>query len=502
MNRYRSFFLFGIYLLLVLSLSAFIYEVASNSGHKGPTHHIILDAQNYEDDHMGSTWDRLTHRVEVQPFNMIALTLFLLAIFHTFFAHKCNVISKWILDRNEKKYGQRIDSFGSEIMRFMGEVEVIFGVWVIPLLIAMAIYYDWSTAMHYINNRNYGEPLFVVVIMVLSATKPILQLAENILRFIAKLGNESVKAWWFSILTVAPLLGSLVTEPGAMTIAAILLSKQFYILKPKPMFAYATLGLLFTNISVGGVLTSFAAPPVLMVSEKWGWGTMYMFQTFGLKAIFGIFVANCVYFFFFRKEFNSLEKKRKEFHVQEAEEKRLHTPIPFWISLTHIAFLAWIVVHAHYPIICIGSFLLFLGFYQATMPYQRELSLKTPILVGFFLAGLIVHGTLQGWWISPILGKASEELLMFLSIILTAFNDNAEITFLSTLIPNFSEAMKYAVVAGAVTGGGLTVIANAPNPAGQALLRKHFDQGVSAVQLFAGALIPTIIIACSFYFLH
>ena len=146
----------------------------------------------------------------------------------------------------------------------------------------------------------------------------------------------------------------------------------------------------------------------------------------------------------------------------------------------------------------VGSFLLFLGFYQATLPFQTTLSLKTPVLVGFFLAGLVVHGSMQGWWISLLLTNVNESALFFLATALTAFNDNAEITFLSTLIPTLSDEMKYVIVSGAVTGGGLTVIANAPNPAGQAILSPFFGQGVSAIRLFGWALIPTCLVGSCF----
>jgi Na+/H+ antiporter NhaD/arsenite permease-like protein len=78
--------------------------------------------------------------------------------------------------------------------------------------------------------------------------------------------------------------------------------------------------------------------------------------------------------------------------------------------------------------------------------------------------------------------------------ILTAFNDNAAITFLSTLVPGFTDSLKYAVVAGAVAGGGLTVIANAPNPAGQSILKKYFENGVSPAGLLKAAIVPTAIV--------
>ena len=49
----------------------------------------------------------------------------------------------------------------------------------------------------------------------------------------------------------------------------------------------------------------------------------------------------------------------------------------------------------------IGGFLFFLGFTNATAAYQSAVDIKTPLLVGFFLAGLVVHGGLQAWWIGP-----------------------------------------------------------------------------------------------------
>ena len=63
---------------------------------------------------------------------------------------------------------------------------------------------------------------------------------------------------------------------------------------------------------------------------------------------------------------------------------------------------------------------------------------------------------------------------------LESYNDvDAAITFLSTLVPNFSDSLKYMVVAGAVAGGDLTIIANAPNPAGVSILKKYFNNEVS-----------------------
>jgi Na+/H+ antiporter NhaD/arsenite permease-like protein len=333
--------------------------------------------------------------------------------------------------------------------------------------------------------------MFVVVIMALAATRPVMLLAERSLRLVAALGGGRPVAWWCSILTLAPLLGSLITEPAAMTIAALLLAKQFYELKPSPPLAYATLGLLFVNISIGGTLTPFAAPPVLMVASAWGWDMGYMFTHFGWHALAGIGISNAACFLVFRRELLALRPA-----PAERDERR--EAVPAWVTAVHLLFLGFTVWMAHHPALFLGGFLFFLAFAQATGHHQSRIDLRSPLLVGFFLAGLVIHGGLQAWWIQPVLGGLGEIPLFTGATILTAFNDNALITYLATLVPGFTEQLKFAVVAGAVTGGGLTVIANAPNPAGQSLLQRYFPGGVSPAGLFLGALGPTLIVAGSF----
>ena len=454
----------------------------------------------------GGIWELLKSRVAEQPFNLIVLIIFALAIVHTFctsrFIHLSHYLEQRFIEKRMRQglsYQKGEDvSFGAEICQFLGEVEIVFGLWAIPLLIAIIFYFDWKTAAAYLNSRAYAEPLFIMVIMVVAATRPILQLAEKLIHLVAKIGGGGTRAWWMSLLTVGPLLGSFITEPAAMTITALLLSKQFYSRHPRPLFAYATLGLLFTNISVGGVLTHFAAPPVLIVASRWGFGGTYMFTHFGWKAIIGILVANTLYFSFFFRDFDHLKEPPPTPHQVGGTGTK---PIPLWITGVHLLVLVWEVYVARDLVISMGTLLLFLGFYQATIPHQGPLQLRKPLLVGLFLAGLVIHGGLQGWWIEPLLGQLRQLPLMLVSIGLTAINDNAEITYLSSLIPHFTEGMKYAVLAGAVTGGGLTIIANAPNPVGQQVLRRYFKDGISPLRLFLGALIPMVVMALAFIFL-
>jgi hypothetical protein len=461
--------------------------------------------ESYQDSHVTGLWDVLKGRVTKEPFNLVASILFFCAVVHTFLTHQFLHAAHRLKTRHKERLARKGKDPESEtcvpaqIMHFMGEVEAVFGIWVLPLLVLMIARVGLDSALDYVNHKvHYNEPLFVVVIMAIASTRPILNLAEQFLRGVARLGGGGPAAWWLSILTIGPLLGSLITEPAAMTISALLLARQFYALNPPAKLAYATLGLLFVNVSVGGVLTHFAAPPVLMVATKWGWTTPYMFMHFGLEAITGILIANAAYFFCFRNQF----KRLAEVAESRTGTKREDRPVPVWVTIGHLLFMAWTVMNAHYPALLVGGFLFFLAFFEVTEMHQSNLALRSPILVGFFLAGLVIHGGLQQWWIGPVLSRLSELPLMLGAIGLTAFNDNAAITYLATLVPDLTEGMKYAVVAGAVTGGGLTVIANAPNPAGQSILSKFFQDGISPLGLLFGALPATIVMALCFILLR
>jgi hypothetical protein len=452
--------------------------------------------------------DTLIARVQLEPFNAVATLIFLLAVIHTFAASKFAALAHRLQHdhdaRRRARGGPATPSLGAELLHLLGEVEVVFGLWAVALLAAFTAYAGWASAKHYVNDTViYTEPLFVVVIMALASTRPIVGFAESALRRLADLRGGTPAAWWVAILIVGPLLGSFITEPGAMTICALLLARQFYDLRPSDRLKYATLGLLFVNVSIGGTLTHFAAPPILMVARPWGWDTPFMLSHFGWKAVVAILASTMLYLAMFRSELTQLAARTPAPDIDRRDEAAPAPtegwqPVPGWVTAVHIAFMAWVVLNAHYPALFLGGFLFFLGFAKATAVHQSRLELRTPLLVGFFLAGLVVHGGLQGWWIAPVLASLTETPLFLGATILTSFNDNALITFLSTLVPDFSDRMKLAVVEGAVTGGGLTVIANAPNPAGQALLARFFDGAVAPLSLLAGALPPTIIAAIAF----
>lgn len=380
------------------------------------------------------------------------------------------------------------------IWHLLGEVEVVFGFWALVLAVAMFAIDGADATTHYIDSRNFTEPLFVFAIMVVAGSRPILQLANASVRWTARsIPLRGSMATYLVVMILVPLFGSFITEPAAMTLAALILADRLFSRGISARLKYATLGTLFVNVSIGGTLTAYAAPPVLMVAGTWGWDTAYMLSAFGWKAALAVVVNTVAVALVFRRELAALP---------DAADGQTTAPVPLPLLLTHVGFLAGIVVFAHHPAIFMGLFLFFLGVAHAYERYQDRLILREGLLVAFFLAGLVVLGGQQQWWLQPLLMDMSSDAVFLGATALTAITDNAAITYLGSLVEGLSDEFKYALVAGAVTGGGLTVIANAPNPAGMTILRGHFaDEAVHPLGLLLAALPPTLVAAAAFKFL-
>lgn len=410
---------------------------------------------------------------------LVATILFAIAVLHTFstkfFAH--------LAHRQSKHAG---------LWHLLSEVEVVFGFWAFVLLVALFFIWGRDATIEYIQNQQFTEPMFVFVIMVIAASRPILH-AVIALVFATSRGIPLAQplSLYFLCLALVPLLGSFITEPAAMTLAALLLRDIFFSKGLSNRLKYATLGVLFVNVSIGGTLTPFAAPPVLMVAAKWQWDLPFMLTHFGWKAALAVLVNAAAAAFLFRREL--VAKGR-------AEETYGRTRLPLAITAIHLFFLTGVVVFAHNPPVFLGLFLLFLGFTEAYPKHQDKLILREGVLVAFFLAGLVGLGGLQQWWLQSSLSGADPSRLYFLAIGLTAITDNAALTYLGSLVEGVTPDFKYALVAGAVTGGGLTVIANAPNPAGISILKHEFqDQTIGLGALLLAATPPTLVAILAFW---
>lgn len=405
-----------------------------------------------------------------------AAVVFGLALLHTFAAKGFN--------RLAHHYPRH-----AGLLHLLGEVEIVFGVWAAVLIAVMAWSIGGQEALAYAESRNYTEPLFVFVVMVIAATRPILVV---VMRAIDKLAqwmpiDDAAARVWLG-LALVPLSGSLVTEPAAMTIAALVLGPQVFRPYVPERHRYFVLGVLFVNISIGGTLTAYAAPPVLMVASAWNWDSIFMLSHVGWKAAVAVAINATLAVFLVR---NSLRGPRD-------------TPpsgVPVAVIAIHIAFLAAAVTFSHHPVIFLAIFLFSIGYTQAYPLGQDRLLIKESILVAFFLAGLVILGGMQQWWLQPLVSSLAPTELFISASALTAITDNAALTYLGSLITGMSDEAKYMLVTGAVVGGGLTVVANAPNPVGVALLREGFrDESIGVGSLLVAALLPTVIAAAMFFF--
>lgn len=409
---------------------------------------------------------------------IVGASLFAIALIHTF----STKFFEWLAHHRPDHAG---------LWHMLGEVEVVFGFWAMILMFAMMGIEGTASAAAYLDSRNFTEPMFVFAIVVVAGSRAVLHVAKALVNLIASfIPLSGGMGFFFVALSFLPLLGSFITEPAAMTLAAIMLRDRIFGVGVSSKLKYATLGVLFVNISIGGTLTSFAAPPVLMVAAKWNWDSWYMLAHFGWKSAVAVFTNALIVTLVFKRELLRLPKGR-----QGSE-----TVMPVWVILVHLLFLAGVVAFAHHAAAFLGLFLFFIGFATAYPKFQDErLLLREGLLVAFFLAGLVVLGGQQQWWLEPLLRGMDATTVYFGATALTAVTDNAALTYLGSLVQGLSDEFKYALVAGAVTGGGLTVIANAPNPAGFAILRGNFeDEAIHPVGLLVAATLPTIIAMLAF----
>ena len=403
---------------------------------------------------------------------LVAAAIFALALLHTF-------STKYF------EYLAHARPAHAGVWHLLAEVEIVFGFWAMVMMVVMASMLGQGEALAYLDTRNFTEPLFVFAVMVVAGSRPVLQAASALVQVIARaVPLPRTMAFFFTALAVVPLLGSFITEPAAMTLAALLMKDAIFA-RASQRLKYAALGALFVNISIGGTLTPYAAPPVLMVAKAWGFDLSYMLTHIGWKAALAVFINALALTLLFGRELRTIE----------ASSESPYGGVPVAMVGVHLLFLLGIVLFAHHPAAFIAVFLLFMGIASAYPAYQEErLMLREGLLVAFFLGGLVVLGGLQQWWLQPLLLVMDETQVYFGATALTAITDNAALTYLGSLVEGLSPEFKYALLTGAVTGGGLTLIANAPNPAGAAILKSTFDEGVIAAHgLFAGALGPTLV---------
>ncbi|MDR1311908.1 MAG: putative Na+/H+ antiporter [Burkholderiaceae bacterium] len=411
----------------------------------------------------------------------LAAVFFALALLHTFSASFFTRLS-----HQETRL--------SLLWRVLGEVEIVFGLWGFLLVLCLTVFEGTDGALAYLGSQNFTEPLFVFVILVITGTPPIRQVVRLLINRLSRLiALPGAISHYFLILFAIPLLGSFVTEPAAMTMSALMLRERYFSLDMPESMKYLTIAILFVNVSIGGVLTPYAAPPVLMVAGVWEWDTAFMLTRFGWKAVVAVFINALLATWMFRRVLLRMDNPGRTVPPTE---------VPLPLICIYLAVLVVTVFFSHHPVVFMGLFLLFLGLTEAYKAHSQPLMLREGLLVAFFLAGLVVLGGLQKWWLQALLADMTPGMLFLGATGLTAITDNAALTYLGSMVDGLSPEGKYTLVAGAVTGGGLTVIANAPNLAGFSILKDRFaEQTVRPLFLVLFAAIPTLVAGLCFFFL-
>ena len=411
---------------------------------------------------------------------------FALALLHTF------SVSYFAKLSHKFEKGSGAEAF----FHLLSEVEVVFGFWAFIFLASWATVGGLKPVIDYQESLNLTEPLFIFCVMIMSSTRPVITIARKVilaasglLEKVIKLNKTQIQ--FLTLLTVGPLLGSIITEPAAITITALLLYRMIDKDKISSQLLYGIIALLFVNVSVGGALTHFAAPPILVVARTWGWTLSDVFVNLGEAAVATVLVNALGFTFYYRKQ---IAEALSPIEVD-------HYPMPKWVIVSHLIFMAAVVATAHYSQVFMGLFLIFMGLVSVTKNFQDQLKFREAFLVGFFLSGLIVFGSFQRWWLEPVITSLGDHTLFVGAAALTAITDNAALTYLGSQVPNLPDLSRWALVGGALVGGGLTILANAPNPAGFSILSSKFPDGsLNAAKLFVAALLPTLV-ALVFFFL-
>lgn len=404
--------------------------------------------------------------------------IFALAVIHTF----CS----GFFQRLARNYAS--GSIRENFFHLIGEVEVVFGFWAGVLILWFFAVLGEQKTLEYMEKLTFTEPLFIFAVMCISGSLPVLVFSRKLLVMISKLLPLPMSMSFYVIcLSIGPLLGSLITEPAAITVCILLLKDIYFHSQASRRLKYGTLALLFVNISIGGALTPYAAPPILMVAHAWGWDLQFMLVHFGWKVILAITMNTLLITSILS---NDIQQAFGDSIKKEGGRKR----IPPWMIVTHLLALFLVVRLAQYPALFLGVFLYFLGIVTITREFQSPLKLRESLLIAYFLSGLIMLGQAQHWWLQPLLSDLKPFSLLIGSAVLTSFTDNAALTYLGSQVSGISEAAKQALVSGAIAGGGMTLIANAPNLVGFSMVQNRFArEGFRPELLAAWAFVPTLI---------
>ena len=168
---------------------------------------------------------------------------------------------------------------------FLGNITIIFGFWLVPILIVMWINKGGDYTFEYLQTFDLGEPFAYFVLAALGFLQPLRHLLANALNYLCKLTSYQIAFWWSALLIFSSILTGCFSELGIMAVVCGLLSRTFFSLKPSNNLSYLTLSLLLIGLSVGGAILPFNLLFTLEVFNGVNWYHWTIFLLFGWKSL-------------------------------------------------------------------------------------------------------------------------------------------------------------------------------------------------------------------------
>lgn len=375
-------------------------------------------------------------------------------------------------------------------LRFITHPESAMVMWA-TVLLGVQWWGSGSTGViKYVSRLHLIEPIYVATILIVCSTPSLIRsIRWTIFSVAHRLPVNTPMTFFVLAIVLGSLSGSIITEPAAMTLMCTIIGDTFLTSTRSDPFKYAVLGLILVSVSIGGALTPFSAPPIVMVATAWGWTLPVILRNFALPVIVSIVASTVIITMIFRRELTTpvaiVSRPRR----------------PDWIvsTIAMTLLVATLIVRHSLPSL-LAILLIATGVIMVTSRRVAIAAVESGVWVGLFLVGVIILGGLQTWWVAPIIRSLPPSQLFMASIVVSAVADNAALAYLGTLVPDICRIKQLAIVGGAVCGGGLTVIANAPNPIAFRLLAPAFgSNGINPVKLALAAVGPTLLVAALFW---
>ncbi|NGX39882.1 MAG: hypothetical protein KR126chlam1_01219 [Chlamydiae bacterium] len=391
--------------------------------------------------------------------------IFFIAVAHAFFSDKFLKIAHKFEAPSKR-------GFAYVGFAFLGNVAIIFGFWMIPILLYMLIMQGVSPTYDFLHSMDFREPFAYFVLITLAMTRPLRQLFESLMIRMSHSVKHQLIFWWCGTILFSSILTGIFSEIAIMTLACLYLAEKFFPLKPGRSLSYFTLALLLVGISIGTTIIPVNFTFLIDFLTQGKISHWEIFRLFGWKMLIGLVVIILGGALLFRKELDSLQKTFKKAGKPPRISSRE-------IIYGLLFFTASFGKGNMYLLLMVIAIVIILHKYPYRIKGEEgELSLYIPLLIAFFTYTLELHASLQAWWVTPLLERLQGGSAYVTTFFLTGLNEHVPLEALKVSLQGKAEGIKFFSYLAVLTGGGLTIIAKSANIVAKKTLIEHFPDRV------------------------